>query len=73
MVSIPADQDRVHHGRELLGEAKAEHGESARHLYETKHSVASMTFNSLLEDVYERYPEYATESLFRPSGLSPER
>jgi uncharacterized protein YwgA len=53
-------------GSELLDNAKAKHDDAAHHLYETKRSVAAMTFNALLEDVYDRYPKYASESLFRP-------
>lgn len=56
----------VARGHELLKHALAEHSAAAGALYDLKESVASMTFNALLEDVYERYPEYATESLFRP-------
>ena len=63
----------VERGGELLTDAKTKHADAARHMFETKQSVASMTFNALLEDVYERYPEFATESLFRPSGMSPAR
>ncbi len=56
----------VARGHELLERALAEHSAAAGALYDLKQSVASMTFNALLEDVYERYPDYATESLFRP-------
>jgi uncharacterized protein len=62
----------VRRGEELLGEAKNLRADAAQQLYDTKHSVASMTFNALLEDVYERYPEYATESLFRPRAWTHE-
>jgi uncharacterized protein YwgA len=55
----------VERARKLLDEAMAEHPRAARYLFDTKQSVASMTFDGLLEDVYERYPEYATRSLFR--------
>lgn len=48
--------------RHLLDEAD---GAAARKLYEIKRDVASKTFNSLLRDVYARYPEYATRSVFR--------
>jgi len=36
----------------------------ARQLFDIKQSVANMTFESLLDDVYERYPEHATRSVF---------
>lgn len=34
-------------------------------LYRIKKEVASKTFKALLEDVYERYPAYASNSVFR--------
>ena len=34
-------------------------------LYRIKKEVASKTFKALLEDVYERYPAYASKSVFR--------
>jgi uncharacterized protein len=52
-------------GRALLGQAMTRHPDAAKHLFETKQSVASRTFESLLEDVYARYPDYATRSVFR--------
>jgi uncharacterized protein YwgA len=55
----------VKRGHQLLVDAKREHHDAAHHLYVTKQAVAGMTFDSLLEDVYERYPEYATNSVFR--------
>jgi uncharacterized protein YwgA len=55
----------VERGSELLADAKARHLDAARKLYDTKGTVASMTFDALLEDVYDRYPDYATQSVFR--------
>jgi uncharacterized protein YwgA len=55
----------VDHGRDLLARAMAEQPDAARYLFDTKQSVASRTFESLLEDVYERYPDYAAQSVFR--------
>lgn len=49
--------------RELLGGEPSQ--EAARRLHEIKRDVASKTFSAVLEDVYERFPEYATNSVFR--------
>jgi uncharacterized protein YwgA len=37
---------------------------ASRKLFEIKQDVASKTFNALLKDVYTRYPDYATRSVF---------
>jgi uncharacterized protein YwgA len=37
----------------------------ARKLFEIKQSVTSQSFNALLRDVYDRYPEFAANSIFR--------
>jgi uncharacterized protein YwgA len=55
----------VRRGHELLDRARVEQPDAVGHLFETKQSVAAMTFDALLGDVYERYPEYASQSLFR--------
>jgi uncharacterized protein YwgA len=47
--------------RHLLEDADAP---AARKLFEIKKDVASKTFNALLRDVYARYPDYATRSVF---------
>jgi uncharacterized protein YwgA len=39
--------------------------EAARRLHAIKRDVASKSFRAVLEDVYERYPEYASKSVFR--------
>lgn len=50
-------------GQELLDkEPSSQVGEQ---LYKIKKEVASKTFKALLEDVYERYPAYASKSVFR--------
>ncbi len=38
---------------------------SAQQLYEIKQSIANMSFNELLERVYEEYPDMAVNSVFR--------
>lgn len=38
--------------------------EAAQRLFAIKQDVSSKTFNSLLRDVYARYPDYATRSVF---------
>jgi hypothetical protein len=37
----------------------------ARKLYEIKQLVAKSTFDELVEYIYERWPEYESESIFR--------
>lgn len=39
--------------------------EPARKLFDIKRHVSRLTFDDLLEDVYERYPDYAANSIFR--------
>jgi len=51
--------------QQLLATALQEHREAANHLYTIKQIVAEMTFRALLEDVYDRYPDYAAKSVFR--------
>jgi uncharacterized protein YwgA len=50
-------------GRKLLAQEAS--GEVAKDLHRIKKEVASKTFKALLEDVYERYPAYASKSVFR--------
>lgn len=50
-------------GRELLAQEAS--GGVAKDLHRIKKEVASKTFKALLEDVYERYPNYASKSVFR--------
>lgn len=50
-------------GRELLRRKASDR--VAQDLYRIKKEVASKTFKALLEDVYERYPTYASKSVFR--------
>jgi uncharacterized protein YwgA len=44
---------------------ESEPSDNARFLHAVKKEVASKTFKALLEDVYERYPDYAEKSVFR--------
>jgi uncharacterized protein YwgA len=50
-------------GRELMSRQPSD--EVAQSLYRIKKEVAAKTFKALLEDVYDRYPEYAEKSVFR--------
>lgn len=50
-------------GRKLLNREGS--GAVAKDLHRIKKEVASKTFKALLEDVYERYPAYASKSVFR--------
>jgi uncharacterized protein YwgA len=52
-------------GTQLLADTDDRDRPGVRHLYDTKRAVAEMTFDALLEDVYERYPEYASKSVFK--------
>jgi uncharacterized protein YwgA len=58
----------IERGRTLIDRAMKTHPEAARFLYDTKKTVASQTFAALLENVYERYPDYAVNSIFRRQG-----
>jgi DNA-binding PadR family transcriptional regulator len=49
--------------RELLRREPSE--AVARRLHAIKQDVSSKTFSALLDDVYERFPEYAAMSIFR--------
>lgn len=58
-----ATQKGMQAGKKLMSGQPSDH--VAQRLYRIKKEVASKTFKSLLEDVYERYPEYAANSVFR--------
>lgn len=49
--------------RDLLGRERSQ--TLARRLYEIKNDVSSHTYQQVLEDVYDRYPEFASKSVFR--------
>lgn len=49
--------------RDLLADERSE--VAARQLLAIKRAVATKTFSELLDDVYERFPEYAANSIFR--------
>jgi uncharacterized protein YwgA len=49
--------------KEMLGEEPSQ--TAARLLYEIKTDVSSRTYQQVLEDVYDRYPEFASKSVFR--------
>lgn len=55
----------IERGRELNARAMRERPDAARFLFDTKQFIASQTFGALLENVYERYPAYAVNSIFR--------
>jgi uncharacterized protein len=61
-VRYEATEKGLHRSRELLA---GESSEAAQQLCRIKREVVSKTFSALLEDVYERYPEYAVNSIFR--------
>lgn len=41
--------------------------EAVQRLYEIKNATTRLSFSALLDDVYERYPAFATKSVFRQS------
>jgi hypothetical protein len=49
--------------RELLGREPSQ--TAAQRLFEIKSEVSSHTYQEVLEDVYDRYPEFASKSVFR--------
>jgi uncharacterized protein YwgA len=51
----------------LINEAGPNAQASARRLYEIKRDIVAKNFSVLLNDVYERYPLYATKSVFQKS------
>jgi uncharacterized protein YwgA len=58
-----ATEKGLESGRALL--AKEPTDRAAQQLYRIKKDVASKTFKALLEDVYKRYPQFASKSVFR--------
>jgi uncharacterized protein len=53
------------HAQQLLDEGDAAALDAARRLHAIKQSIVDMSFARLLNDVYDRYPEYAARSVFR--------
>lgn len=58
-----ASEAGLEQARDLLAAEPSE--VVARRLHAIKKEVASKTFSALLDDVYDRYPEYAAKSIFR--------
>jgi hypothetical protein len=50
-------------GRELL--AQDQSNSAAKQLHAIKQEVATKSFSAVLEDVYERYPDFAAKSVFK--------
>jgi hypothetical protein len=55
----------VARGNELVAQAGDVYSQAVEHLFATKAAVASVSFEELLTDVYDRYPDMATKSVFR--------
>jgi uncharacterized protein YwgA len=56
----------LHSGARTLGTIEAEgHAQAVRAMHRLKLRVSTMSFDRLLDDVYERYPEYTVNSVFR--------
>jgi uncharacterized protein YwgA len=55
----------VARGGEILRDAGAAYPAAVQQLFDMKSSVASVSFEELLTDVYDRYPDMATKSVFR--------
>jgi uncharacterized protein len=49
--------------RDLLAEEPSQ--EAAQRLYEIKVDVSTRTYQQVIEDVYDRFPEFASKSVFR--------
>lgn len=58
-----ATEDGLVAARDLLEQEPSQ--TTARLLFEIKNDVASHTYQQVLEDVYDRYPEFASKSVFR--------
>ncbi len=58
----------IAHARQKVDAAGPEERSAAQGLFEVKQTIADKSFNSLLEDVYDRYPSYAERSVFRRSS-----
>jgi uncharacterized protein YwgA len=55
----------VERAHRLMREALARHDRDTKHFYRIKQVVAQTSFADLLEGVYDRYPEYAANSIFK--------
>jgi hypothetical protein len=51
----------------LVGNLDHAHAGAAQDLYDIKQRVAGMTFGDLVEYVYDRWPEYEEQTIFRRS------
>lgn len=58
-----ATEDGLIAARDMLCQEQSE--SAARRLYAIKTDVSSHSYKEVLEDVYDRFPEYAAKSVFR--------
>jgi uncharacterized protein YwgA len=58
-----ATEDGLIVARDLLSQEPSD--QAAQRLYTIKADVSSHSFTEVLEDVYDRYPQYASKSVFR--------
>lgn len=58
-----ATEDGLVAARDLLAQEPSQ--AAARRLYEIKVDIASRTYQEVLEDVYDRFPDFASKSVFR--------
>jgi uncharacterized protein len=58
-----ATEDGLRAAQELLNQEPSQ--AAARRLHAIKVDVASHTYRQVLEDVYDRFPEFASKSVFR--------
>lgn len=63
--STPAGVER---GQQLVLAASSAHPAAVRDLFDIKARVASVSFDDLLTDVYDKYPDMAVKSVFRRRG-----
>jgi uncharacterized protein len=62
---VATDRGRAVAASKLKALARSEDKASAHDLYEIKRSIADVSFNELLERVYDEHPDMAVNSVFR--------
>ncbi len=62
---VRATKKGIAKARKVMRSAGEENADAVQSLYATKQLIAGQTFGELLKYVYDRYPEYAVNSVFR--------
>jgi uncharacterized protein len=63
---LATDRGRAAAAAKLKALSNERERRSAQSLYEIKQSIANVSFNELLDRVYEAHPDMAVNSVFRP-------